>query len=121
MAVQGSPTRSGGLRPARPARYREKTYPDEVVMASAETKPDFVGSTDVNGGVQRDLRVERLDVRNGHPDAAVRGRGAERGDFLRAVDPGAVVKPKPARLDRIVGPRGDHTARQVPGPGAVRN
>src|SRR6266513_1134639 len=113
--------RSGGLRPARPASCREKIYPDEVVMARAEREPDFVGSSDGDGSVQRHLREELLDVRNRHPDAAVRGRSTERRDFVRAVNAGAVVEAEPARLDRVLGTGWDHTSRKVACPGAVRH
>src|SRR5690349_13644935 len=76
-------------------------------------------SLDEHWGPERHLVVQRDHVGDRHPDAAVRGGGAERPDVDRAVDAGAGVDAHPAGLDRVVGARRDHAPREVPGPGAV--
>ena len=45
----------------------------------------------------------------------------DRPRLVRAVDPGAVEDPHPARLDRVVRPRWDHLPGERAGPGALRH
>src|SRR5581483_5348042 len=84
--------------------------------------PVAVGkSADVDGRIERDARIEILDVRDRHADAAVRRGGSDRGDLVRAVDAGAVEEAHPAGLDRVVGAGRDDAAGEVAGPGAERH
>src|ERR687886_1593187 len=57
---------------------------------------------DVNRRTDRHLVVELDDVRDAHADAAVRRRGADRADRVRAVDARPVEDAQPARLERVV-------------------
>src|SRR5204863_6277896 len=96
-------------------------FPDKVVMARAQREPDFVGLAHVDRRVERHERIELLDVRDRHPDAAVRRCRPERRDLVGAVDPGAVVEAEPARLDRVFGAGWDNPPGEVTCPGAVRD
>src|SRR4051812_22826744 len=77
---------------------------------------------DVNRRTDRDLVVELDHVGDPHPDAAMRGRRANRADRVRAVDAGAVEDAQPARLERVVRrAAGDDLARERARPRAVRH
>src|SRR5918996_4165063 len=83
---------------------------------------DPAASGDIDGGPDGNLVVELDHVRDRHPDAAVRGGGAERVGLVRAVDSGAVVDAEPPRLQRVLGHAArHHRARQLAGPVAVRH
>src|SRR5919197_2821150 len=70
-------------------------------------------SDDEDRRVEGHTPVELLDVGDGHADAAVGCRGAERADVIGAVDALAVVEAHPTRLQRVIGrARRDGAARE---------
>src|SRR5215207_2361732 len=80
------------------------------------------GSGNVDGRPHGNLVVDVDHVRDGHADATVRGRGAERPDVGGAVDAGAVVDAEPARLQRVLRRSAwDDLPRHVTRPRRVRH